>query len=258
MLLTIDLGNTNIVFGCFDGKELRFQFRLKTDLERTVDEHVALFHVLVREFGGDVSAFTSSILSSVVPPLTGTLIESARRVTGSPPVVVNAQLKTGVALNVANPSSVGADRIVNVVAAKALYGCPALVLDFGTATTFDVLSKDGNYEGGVICPGPNVAVESLVRRTAQLQRIDLVWPEKTVGKTTIDQMQSGAVIGYASLVDGLIDRIRDEAGPFSHVIATGGLGRLFAERSKKIDVYEPSLTLQGLRVLAEWNGKQSA
>ncbi len=189
----------------------------------------------------------------MVPPLTSVLLEAAKRVTGTDPLLVGPGIKTGVSLKVAAPASVGADRVVNVVAAKHLFGCPALVLDFGTATTFDYLNKDGDYEGGVICPGPHVAVASLVRHTAQLPKIDLVWPKAVVGKTTVDQMQAGAIIGYASLVDGLIDRISEEAGALKHVVATGGLGRLFADHSKKITAYEPALTLQGMRILAEMN-----
>ena len=156
-------------------------------------------------------------------------------------------------LKVANPASVGADRVVNVVAAKKMFGCPALVIDFGTATTFDFVNGDGDYEGGVICPGPQVAVASLVRHTAQLPKIDLVWPRTVIGKTTVDQMQSGAVAGYAALVDGLIDRIETESGPLEYIIATGGLGRLFAEHSARIKVYEPYLTLHGMRIVAEMN-----
>ena len=189
----------------------------------------------------------------MVPQLTLALAETVKRVSSIDPIIVGPGVKTGIQLRVSNPAGVGADRVVNAVAAKFKFGTPALVIDFGTATTFDVVSAEGNYEGGVICPGPYVSVESLVSRTAKLPRIELVWPKSVIGKNTVEAMQSGAVIGYACLVDGLIEKICEEAGPIEHVIATGGLGRLFAGCCKRIKSYEPALTLEGMRIIAEMN-----
>ena len=253
MLLTIDIGNTNLVFGCFDKGELLFQFRLRTDTERTVDEYSALFLTLSRQNYGAELTIDQCIVSSVVPSLTGVINGMVKKLIGLDAILVGPGIKTGVGLKVPNPASVGADRVVNMVAAKRLFGCPCLVIDFGTATTFEYINKDGDYEGGVICPGPHVSMASLVRRTAQLPVVDLVWPKQVLGKTTVDQMQIGGVLGYSCLVDGLIEQISKEVGPIEYIVATGGLGRIFTEHSKNITTYEPSLTLHGLRLIAEMN-----
>ena len=253
MLLTIDIGNTNLVFGCFEKDKLLFQFRLRTDTERTVDEYSALFLTLSRQNYGAELTIDQCIISSVVPSLTGVICSMVQKLIGLDALLVGPGIKTGLSLKVPNPGSVGADRVVNMVAAKKLFGCPCLVIDFGTATTFEYINKDGDYEGGVICPGPHVSMASLVRHTAQLPVVDLIWPKHVLGRTTVDQMQVGGVLGYACLVDGLIEQISKEVGPVSHIVATGGLGKIFAEHSKSILTYEPSLTLHGLKFIAEMN-----
>jgi type III pantothenate kinase len=160
-------------------------------------------------------------------------------------------------IRIPEPSAVGADRIVNAVAAKTLFGSPALVIDFGTATSFDYVDAQGSYQGGIIAPGPNVALESLVRNTAKLPRIELAWPRTVIGNGTVPAMQSGAVLGYFCLVEGLIQKVIEEVGPIPHIVATGGLGRLFSERSQVIKTYDPHLTMKGMRIIAEMNLPQT-
>jgi len=253
MLLAFDIGNTNIVVGGFDGDKLIFEWRLKTDLERTVDEYSAILgSLLAQDLGRDVS-FKAAIISSVVPPITSDIvrvIESTFKVT---PIIVGPGVKTGLQIKTVDPSVVGADRVVNAVAVRSLYGTPALVIDFGTATSFDVVSEGGTYEGGIIAPGVKIAIDALVERTAKLPRIEIEWPDKVLGKTTVRAMQSGSVIGYACMVDGLVTRLEHEVGEFKFIVATGGIGRLFSEHCEKIHHFEPNLTLLGLRLLAELN-----
>lgn len=253
VLLVVDVGNTNIVIGGFDADRLSFEFRLKTERGRTIDEYAALLSVLISKKAPTASKIESCVISSVVPPVTGDLIAHLRDAYSIEPLLVGPGIKTGLPIRVQEPQAVGSDRIVNAVAAKALIGNPALIIDFGTATSLDILSADGCYDGGIIAPGPNVAMESLVANTAKLPRIELAWPKSVIGKNTIHAMQAGCVVGYACMVDGLIERVVAEAGPFPHVVATGGLGQLFAKHSSKISRYEPHLTLHGLRVLAELN-----
>lgn len=253
MLLAFDIGNTNIVAGCFSGPELLCEFRLKTDTGRTIDEYAALlFPLIERKLGCDLK-FSQCLISSVVPPLTQDICALVSRDLAISPLVVGPGIKTGVAIKTAEPAAVGADRIVNSVAVKELFGVPALVVDFGTATTFDFVSRSGSYEGGVIVPGVQISLDGLVRNTAKLPKVELSWPETVIGKSTVAAMQSGSVIGYTCMVDGLIDRITAEVGEVAHIIATGGLGSLFAKHSKRIRGYEPHLTLHGLRIIAELN-----
>jgi len=251
MLLAFDIGNTNLVLGCFKDDELLFEFRLKTDPDRTIDEYAGLlFALFARKLGEDFQ-FKKSIISSVVPDITKDivrLVEDSFQVT---PLVVGPGIKTGIDIKLADPSSVGSDRIVNAVAVKKLYGTPALVVDFGTATSFDYVSEKGVYEGGIIAPGLKVSLDSLVRQTAKLPRIELTYPKQVVGTSTATAMQSGALIGYVCLVEGLIDKIEEEKGPLSHVIATGGLGSLIAKHCRQKIQYEPHLTLRGLKIIAD-------
>ena len=253
MLLVIDIGNTNIVIGGFRGEDLLFEFRLKTDPGRTIDEYSALLFSLIDRKLGPGTHFSECVISSVVPPLTNDLVSLVEESFGLKPLVVGPGIKTGLSIKIANPSTLGADRVVNAVAAKVLFGTPALVIDFGTGTTFDYIGKDGSYEGGVICPGPYIALDALVKNTAKLPRIEFVWPKSFVGRDTISAMQAGAVGGYGCMVDGLVDRIVQELGPIEHVVATGGLGRVFAAHSTRIKRYDPHLTLKGMRILAELN-----
>ena len=253
MLLAIDIGNTNIVVGVFEGTTLCHEFRLKSDPHTTVDEFAATLFSLFHMKLGQAYTFDGAIMSSVVPPLTGILGEVVRERLGLEYLVVGPGIKTGVSIKVDDPRSVGADRIVNAVAVKTFYGSPAIVIDFGTATTFDYLDENGAYGGGIIAPGIALSIEALVKNTAQLPNIELTWPRQVVGKGTIQAMQSGAVIGYVAMVDGLIDRIVQEKGAVKHIVATGGLGSLIVEHSDAVRIYDPYLNLNGLRLLFELN-----
>lgn len=253
MLLVFDIGNTNIVVGVFKGQELVAEFRLKSDPRRTVDEHRALITTLLREKISAESKISSCIVSSVVPTITPLISAYVSDQFNITPLIVGPGIKTGMPIKITEPSSVGADRIVNAVAAKVKHGAPVLVVDFGTATSFDYVSKEGCYEGGIIAPGLLVSLESLVRSTAKLPLIELLWPKTVIGKSTVSAMQSGTVMGYVCMVDGLINLIAEEVGMMPKVLATGGLGRLITEHSKKIEHYERDLTLHGLRLIAEMN-----
>ncbi len=251
--MTIDVGNTNVVVGCFEGEELKVVLRLKTDSEQTIDEYEALLFSLIARKFGEVPEYQQAIISSVVPPLTPLFTRLIQRTLGITPLIVGPGIKTGVSIKTNDPSAVGSDRIVNSVAAKILYGSPALVIDFGTATSFDVVDKEGDYIGGIIAPGVVVALNALVEHTAKLPRIELGWPENVIGRNTVSAMQSGAVVGYLCMVEGLIEKIKKETPGIKHIIATGGVGRLFSKHSEQILHYEPEFTLQGLRILAEMN-----
>lgn len=253
MLLAFDIGNTNIVVGCFDGEELFFEFRLKSDRRGTVDEYAAFVRALLRERGGKDFKCDQAIISSVVPPLTPLFITLLERTFGVEPLVVGPGVKTGLSIKTTDPSAVGADRVVNAVAAKQFYGLPALAIDFGTAISFDYVDKDSNYLGGIIVPGLEISLDALVSNTAKLPRVEQAWPASVIGRNTIGAMQSGAVIGYHCLVDGLIEKIVEEVGPIPYVIATGGSGKLIASHSKRIKEYDPYLILKGMRYLVELN-----
>lgn len=254
MLVAFDIGNTNIVIGCFDGKEIRSEFRLKTDPGRTLDEYAALLIPLFERSLGRDRKFSKAIVSSVVPPITPHIVSYLEDHFSLKPIIIGPGVKTGLPINMADPSSVGSDRIVNAVAAKALFGTPALVIDFGTATSFDIVSAQGSYEGGIIAPGVAVALDSLVRNTAKLPRIELAWPQSAIGKSTVSAMQIGSVMGYVCMVDGLIDRLTAELGKIDHIIATGGLGDLMTQHSARIRHYDPHLTLKGMQIIAGLNG----
>lgn len=253
MLLAVDIGNTNTVIGGFLNEELVFEFRLNSDLNRTVDEYHVLLVVLLQEALSQKQSVRGAVISSVVPPLTPIFETVIKRKFNVDPLEIGPGIKTGIALKVSDPSQVGADRVVNGLAVRELYGPNSLVVDFGTATTFDYVNPKGEYDGGVIAPGLYTSVESLVRNTAKLPRIDLIWPNKIIGKNTVSAMQSGAMVGYVCLVEGIIDRISNEVGGVSHVVATGGLGEVIAKHTKKITKYDPTLTLKGMRMIAKLN-----
>jgi len=253
MLLAIDIGNTNIVVGCFKGESLLFEFRLKTEPGRTIDEYEALLFALFDRKLGKNYKFSRCVISSVVPPVTPDIIDLVRDDLKIEPIIIGPGIKTGIAIKTTEPAAVGADRIVNALAGRELLGCPLLVVDFGTATSFDYVNANGEYEGGIIAPGINISLESLVRHTAKLPRIELSWPKTVIGKNTVSAMQSGAVIGYVAMVDGLIDRIQAEVGPIPHLVATGGLGGLITKHSSRLTNYDPILTLQGMRLIANLN-----
>ncbi|MBI2845698.1 MAG: type III pantothenate kinase [Chloroflexi bacterium] len=252
-LLVIDIGNTNIVLGIYREVKLLVSWRLSTDAEKMADEYSVLLRDLFSSAGLDTRAIKGCAISCVVPPLLRPFLEVVNKQFGVKPLVVGPGVRTGVRIFTDNPREVGADRITNAVAAAKLHGLPALVIDFGTATTFDVVSKEGDYLGGAIAPGVGIAAESLWRRAAQLPRIELAFPPAAIGKNTIQAMQSGVLLGYVSLVEGMVERISQELGEKPVVIATGGLASMVAEKTKAIQRVEPELTLEGLRLIYEMN-----
>ena len=255
MLLTIDIGNTNIVLGLYDGRQLKDSWRAATDPRRTADEYAVLAYDFLTRRGYQVEQIKACVISSVVPALTPVFRELSQRYWEIEPLVVGVNIELGLRVLTDNPHEVGADRIVNSVAAKALYGAPAIVIDFGTATTFDVVSRDGDYLGGAIAPGVGIAAEALAARTARLHRIELKYPASVIGKNTDAAMRSGILYGYVGLVEGLTQRIQNELGGGARVIGTGGLAGVVAEHAKVIEVVDPNLTLEGLRMIWEMNQK---
>ncbi len=258
MLLAIDIGNTNVVMGVFLGDKLKGTWRIATDVHKTADEYaVLLLNLLSHEMPGKI-AIDDAIMCSVVPPLVATFEDLCQRYFKVSPIMVEPGVKTGIKISMENPREVGADRIVNSVAAHQLYGSPIIVIDFGTATTFDVVSKDGEYVGGVIAPGIGIAAEALFQRASKLPRIELIAPKKAIGRSTISAMQSGLVFGYIGLVEGPVSRTRLAMGGTVKVIATGGLSGLFAQNTKVIEDVNPDLTLIGLRLIYEMNHSPQA
>jgi type III pantothenate kinase len=253
MLLTIDVGNTNTVLGVFEGGLLRAHWRLTTRPEQTADEYGILVRSLFSTSGLDPAGIDAVALASVVPPLTPVLVSLARQYLGHEPLVIGPGVRTGMPILYEPPGDVGADRIVNGVAAFAAYGGPVVVVDFGTATTFDVITRRGEYAGGVICPGIGISADALFQRAARLPRVDVRHPGRVVGRNTVSSMQSGLYFGYASMCEGLIARIRGELGEPARVVATGGLAETLAADIPSIEAVDPVLTLTGLRLIWERN-----
>lgn len=253
MLLAVDAGNTQMVFGLFEGDVLRADWRVATRRDATSDELGVRLRALFALAGYDVATVDGMIVSSVVPDLDGTLDTMARRYLDTVPTFVGPGMRTGMPILVENPHDVGADRIVNAVAAVARRGAPVLVLDFGTATTLDVVSPAGEYIGGVIAPGLNISAEALFSRAARLHRVEVRRPDHVIGRSTAESIQSGLFHGYASLVDGVVQRARAELGVDAPVIATGGIAAVFGEELATVDDVDPNLTLTGLRLLWERN-----
>src|SRR6201997_1725561 len=253
MLLTIDVGNTNTVLGVFRGEELIANWRLTTAREQTIDEYGVLTRNLFTLAGLDRDAITGVIISSVVPPVNRTLAEMSRVYFGKKALFVEMGVKTGMAVLVDNPAEVGADRIVNGVAAFHVYGGPCIVVDFGTAITFDAISAKGEYLGGAIAPGLGISADALFARAARLGRVDVKRPAKVIGTNTVTHLQSGLYYGYIGLVDGIIERMAAELGAQPQVIATGGLARQISGDSRFIAQIDDMLTLDGLRILFERN-----
>ncbi|MEK9658339.1 MAG: type III pantothenate kinase [Chloroflexota bacterium] len=248
MLLAVDIGNTNITLGVFEGERLAARWRLETDTRRQPDEYALQLQGLLPLKSVAMADVDAVAVCSVVPPLTAGLVEVCRTLFRAEPLVMGAGTKTGVRVLYDPPRDVGTDRVVDAAAALALYGGPAIVVDFGTATVFDAVSSDGAYLGGAIAPGLDVAAESLFQRTAQLRRVELAAPPTAIGRNTVHAMQSGFVYGYAGLVEAMVSRFRAELGcPDAQVIATGGLATLMSGLVEAIGVVDQDLTLKGLR-----------
>jgi len=249
MLLAIDIGNTDTTLGVFEGEELRATWHMATSIHRRGDEYGALLLNLLHQQGLDTSDIKEIALCSVVPPLISTFDELFQRYFHISPLVVGAGVKTGVRIRMDNPREVGADRIVNAAAAHYLYGGPVIVTDMGTATTFDTVSKEGDYLGGAIAPGIITAAEALFTQAAMLPRVELTRPKRAIGTNTIAAMQSGIFFGYVGLIEGIVARIQQELGEKAKVVATGGVAELIAKETAVIDVVNPDLTLIGLRLI---------
>jgi type III pantothenate kinase len=253
MLLTIDIGNTNLTLGLYEGEKPGPRWRLATVHERMPDEYGLQFLGLLGHADFQPIDLIGVCLASVVPPLTGKIVEACVKYLGQEPLVVDTGVKTGVRIRYEDPRAVGADRIVDAAAVQRLYGGPACVVDFGTATTFDAINKDGDYLGGAIAPGIGIASEALFLRTAKLPRVDLQRPPAAIGRNTVHAMQSGLLFGYVSLVEGMVARFRAELGQETKVIATGGLAEIVARETEVIQIIAPWLTLDGLRIVWELN-----
>ena len=251
MLLVIDVGNTNTVLGIYVGRELRGPWRLSTSRTQTADEYGILIRNLLALDGMQPDSVRHMMVASVVPPLNSVIEEMAQKYFGLEPVFLGPGTRTGMAIHYDNPQEVGADRIANGVAAYEKYGGPCVIVDFGTAITFDVVSAEGEYLGGVIAPGIGIAAEALFQRAARLPRVEIREPETLIGTNTVSSMQSGLFYGAVGMVDGILDRLFAAVGKGSKIVATGGQANLVASASRYKPPVDPSLTLEGLRIIHE-------
>jgi type III pantothenate kinase len=253
MLLAIDLGNTNLTFGLFKGEELVHDWRLATRRDSMPDELGIAMLQLMRQEGFDPTAVDAVVVASVVPPLNSSLVEAIQRYFGREPVMVGPGIKTGLKIHYRDPKEVGADRIVAAMAAFKKYGGPLIIIDFGTGTTYDVVSAEGDYLGGAIAPGMGISVDALHERAARLQRVELKAPPNVIGRTTAESMQAGIIFGFTAQVEGMVARIRKELGQDARVIATGGFSGLIAAQTTVIEVVDDRLMLEGLRLIYDMN-----
>jgi type III pantothenate kinase len=257
MLLAVDVGNTQTHIGVWGGPELVAEWRISTDARRTSDELALVFQQFLHFEGLSFSSQVGGVVvSSVVPTLTAAYRQMVQRYFHFDPVVVEPGVRTGMPIATDNPREVGADRIVNAVAAYSLAGGPLVVIDFGTATTFDAVSEAGEYLGGAIAPGVQVSANALASVAAQIQRVELVQPRSVIGRSTVEAVRSGVLLGAAAMVDGMAERMQKELGGFASLVATGGLAPLILERCTIPIRHEPSLTLTGLRIIYERNAAQ--
>ncbi len=255
MLLVLDVGNTNIVAGVYKGEELLVHWRLSTNRDRTADEYGILIGNMFAYSNLSMKDITAAAISSVVPPLIVPLTRMCERYFDKKPLIVGPGVKTGIFIKYENPREVGADRIVNAVAAFEKYKdkAPLIIIDIGTAMTFCVINGNGDYLGGAISPGIGISTEALFQRAAKLPRIELKKPRTVICRNTVKSMQAGIIYGYVGLIDGIVQRMKSEIGGAAYVIATGGMAGLMASETKAIDCIEPFLTLDGLRIIYERN-----
>ena len=253
MLLAIDIGNTNLVIGCFDGETLAFKARIATDRTRTSDQYGVEIKNMMEAYGVQVSDIDDCIISSVVPPVFNSVKTGVWKVIGKQPMVVGPGLKTGLNIQVEVPSQVGADRIVIAVAALAEYTAPLILMDMGTATTIEVVEPENRYLGGVIFPGVRVSLDALTSRAAQLPGISLDNPKSVIGKNTVDCMRSGMMYGTAAMIDGLVERIEEELGHKCTLVATGGMAQFIVPLCKRDFILEKNLLLKGLNLIYKKN-----
>jgi len=253
LVVLVDVGNTNTVFGVYEGDELIESFRLSTDTERTADEYGSLLLPLFTRRAIDPTAADAVVISSVVPPLHLTLDQMGRKYFGKKPLFIEPGVRTGMPIRYDNPTEVGADRVVNAVAARERFGAPVIVVDFGTATTFDVVNAAGEYAGGIIAPGIMISAEALFAHASRLYRVDVRKPSELVGRNTAGAMQAGIYYGYIGLVDGILERLLAEIPDVKTVVATGGQADLIAAGSKHIREVDPMLTLVGLKLIYDRN-----
>lgn len=252
-MLAIDIGNSHVVLGVFEEERLAQSWRVGTKTSITADEYAMILKDLFSFAGLGFHQVGGIIISSVVPPLVPTMVEMSRKYFSLEPFIVTNEIKTGITLRYENPREIGADRIVNAAAGYRIFGGPLIIIDFGTATTFCAITKNGEYLGGAIVPGVRISAEALYQRAAKLPRVELVKPQTVIGRDTVSAMQAGIIFGYAGLVDGIVARMKEELSRDARVIATGGLAGLVAAETTSINEVRPELTLEGLRLLFEIN-----
>lgn len=249
----MDVGNTNIVLGVYDDNKLKYHWRIETNRNRTEDEYGMLIKALFEHEGQSINDVTGIIISSVVPPIMFFLEKMCEKYFRIKPFIVGPGIKTGLNIKYENPREVGADRIVNAVAAIHEYGSPLIIVDFGTATTYCFVNEEKQYLGGAIAPGIQISTEALYTKAAKLPRIEIAPPERIIGRNTVEAMQAGVVYGYVGQVDGIVSRMKAYSNKRPTVIATGGLAELIAKESKEIDIVDPLLTLKGLHLIYNRN-----
>ncbi|MEK4027377.1 MULTISPECIES: type III pantothenate kinase [Bacillaceae] len=253
MIFVLDVGNTNTVLGVYEEDELKFHWRIETSRNKTEDEYGMVIKSLFQHVGITFDQIEGIIISSVVPPIMFSLEQMCQKYFNIKPMIVGPGMKTGLNIKYENPREVGADRIVNAVAAIHEYGSPLIIVDFGTATTYCYIDEDGHYMGGAIAPGITISTEALYSRAAKLPRIEIIRPDHIVGKNTVSAMQAGILYGYVGQVDGIVNRMKEQSKKQPTVVATGGLAPLIGEEAQSIDIIDPLLTLKGLCLIYKRN-----